>query len=80
MTLTEAGSSRQWRTLRALILERDAHQCMIHGPGCTGVATTVDHIQPRQLGGTDTAANLRASCKKCNYSRRHGTAAVQSRW
>ncbi|NBR07971.1 MAG: HNH endonuclease [Planctomycetes bacterium] len=32
-------------------------------------ATTVDHIIPRRLGGTDEPDNLVASCTRCNYSK-----------
>lgn len=79
MALTEAGSDRAWRTLRQQILQRDGGQCQIRGPHCTGIATTVDHIHPRYLGGRDVASNLRASCKRCNYSRR-ASPSPASRW
>ena len=63
----------QWRKVRAAILERDNHQCRIREPGCTGTATTVDHIislarlgihrsDPRSLD----PANLTAACTHCH--------------
>jgi len=33
---------------------------------CGGVATTIDHIQPKSLGGTNDIENLAPMCKKCN--------------
>lgn len=66
------GSSRGWRAIRRRVLVRDNHTCQIRRPGCTGHATTVDHIQPHSLGGTDTMDNLRAACAYCNYSRGNG--------
>lgn len=80
MALSEAGSDRQWRALRLLILRRDGGVCQIRGPHCTQIATTVDHIQPRQAGGQDVAHNLRASCVKCNYARRPAVPDHPSRW
>jgi 5-methylcytosine-specific restriction endonuclease McrA len=60
------GSTRQWRNLRKLILNRDNYRCQIEGPGCTRWATHVDHIDPQ---GGDLPANLRAACEHCNTSR-----------
>jgi 5-methylcytosine-specific restriction endonuclease McrA len=67
--LTSSGSTRAWRTMRALVLARDGYQCQVRLPGCTGMATQVDHIHTRTHGGTDQAANLRAICKQCNRRR-----------
>lgn len=39
----------------------------MRGPRCTVIATTVDHIIPKRLGGTDHPSNLRAACAPCNY-------------
>jgi hypothetical protein len=38
-------------------------------PGCTGYATTLDHITPWSVGGRDTVENLRPACKHCNSLR-----------
>ena len=72
MALTEGGSSRQWRTTRARVLQRDGHLCQIGGPHCTVDATHVDHVIPRSHGGGDTESNLRAACAECNLSRGPG--------
>ncbi len=39
-------------------------------PGCTGVATTADHIIGKARGGSDNTYNLQASCKNCNEKKR----------
>jgi hypothetical protein len=67
------GSTRRWRKLRVLILERDGYLCVY----CGGPATTVDHVVPRASfkgeGGTpsivDLPSNLVASCRACNLAK-----------
>ena len=47
--------------LTAAVLARDGYRCRF--PGCTAIATTADHHPvPRDAGGPDTLANLRAAC------------------
>lgn len=59
-----------WKRTRLAILARDGHRCQINGPGCAGHASTVDHIRPLASGGDAfDPANLRAACRRCNYSR-----------
>lgn len=67
--LTPAGSTTRWRVLRAYVLRRDRYLCRIGAQGCTGLATHVDHIVPREMGGTDVETNLRAACEPCNLGR-----------
>lgn len=73
MSLTPRGSTRSWRRLRALVLDRDAHRCQVPvdatGRLCEARATHVDHVVPRKLGGGDHPANLRAACASCNLRR-----------
>lgn len=59
------GSTWQWRTIRARILERDQGVCQL----CGDRATQVDHIVPRIEGGTDNDANLQALCAACNLAK-----------
>ena len=61
------GSTAAWRKLRAEILRRDGHRCQIRLPGCTTVATEVDHIYGKVHG--DDPTGLRAACSWCNKSR-----------
>jgi 5-methylcytosine-specific restriction endonuclease McrA len=52
--------------LRAYVIRRDDGICWI----CGGRgATTVDHLTPRSLGGSDDPSNLAAAHAHCNYSR-----------
>ena len=47
------------------VLMANGHRCQY----CGKPATTADHIIPTALGGSDKAANLTASCKRCNCSK-----------
>lgn len=55
-----------WARISALVLKRDGYECQLRLPGCTGRATTADHVTPRSHGGTATLDNLQASCRRCN--------------
>lgn len=62
-----AINGRPWRRLRLWIIQRDGGLCQIRSDDvCTIVATTVDHVVPRDAGGTNHPANLRAACRPCN--------------
>ena len=65
-----------------LVLERDRHECQLEYPGCTGRATTADHVRPRRDGGGDELENLRASCRHCNEARGAGRSprVIRSAW
>ena len=61
---------RQWRKLRALILERDAHLCQpCRRRGILALADAVDHIRAIVNGGTDADDNLEAICNRCHASK-----------
>lgn len=68
------GSTRRWREIRRAVLARDGGVCQLQLPGCVQVATHVDHIVAKSLGGDDTMPNLRAACGPCNQSRGQGRA------
>lgn len=59
------GSTRAWRTVRALVLQRDGRTCRLQLEGCTRVATHVHHTHGRTVTGDDPAY-LVASCRSCN--------------
>ncbi|MDF0628268.1 MULTISPECIES: HNH endonuclease [Acinetobacter] len=64
---TERGYGHAWRKLRALILERDDYLCLIcKANGHVTEATDVDHIIPREHGGTDDPSNLQSLCSPCH--------------
>jgi len=72
--------SHAWKRARALVLATATH-CALCGepldpkaPSGTRWASTVDHINPRSLGGSLTAANnLQAAHHGCNSRRGNGT-------
>jgi hypothetical protein len=57
-----------WKRLRRQVIAAAGGACQVQAAGCTGIATTCDHIVPVALGGSFwDPMNLRASCKRCNY-------------
>lgn len=72
---------RPWQRTRRHILERDNYRCQIQLPGCTILATEVDHIQPLARGGPPLdPANLRAACRHCNQARGTPTTTASRNW
>ncbi len=57
--------------LTELVLETYGRACWLRLPGCTGLATTKDHVVPHSHGGTDDLENLRPACKPCNSKRQN---------
>ena len=64
------GYGADWPILRRQVLARDNGACMIAAPGCTGIATSVDHIIPLSQGGHTALSNLQAACQSCNSGKR----------
>lgn len=59
-----------WSKQRRLALARDRTRCQLGIPGiCTTIATEVDHVRPRAVGGGDELDNLRSVCHSCHISR-----------
>lgn len=72
-SLTPAGSSRRWRRIRALVLERDRHSCRFivdeaTGRECGAFATHVHHVDGRANGAGDDPARLAAACAPHNLA------------
>jgi 5-methylcytosine-specific restriction endonuclease McrA len=63
------GNRWRWSSIRRVVLARDGHRCQGNGPRCTKVATEVDHIDPRLIGGDDSFDNLRSLCHTCHNTR-----------
>jgi 5-methylcytosine-specific restriction endonuclease McrA len=63
--LTDTGSGKGWRKIRARIVIRDGGMCQM----CGNEGDSVDHILPRILGGTDDDYNLQLLCRSCNSSK-----------
>ncbi len=56
---------RNWKKIRAQVLERDGHLCTRCGLGeKEGRTLDVDHIWPVSLGGTHDMWNLRTLCRE----------------
>ena len=69
----------KWTEQRKLALARDGRRCQLGIAGvCTFVATEVDHIVPRSLGGRDALDNLRSVCHPCHLGRGMETTAHQA--
>jgi hypothetical protein len=70
MNNSRHGRRRHWthagEKQRIPVLLRDGYRCRLALPGCTEIATTVDHIVPVVLGGADVPENLQAACPACN--------------
>ncbi|MFI5861209.1 HNH endonuclease [Streptomyces sp. NPDC051546] len=62
--LTDAGSSSEWRRIRARVLAEEP-ECRY----CGAPSDTVDHIVPRKYGGDDRRENLAGACTPCNLAR-----------
>lgn len=72
---------RGWARLRAFVLIRDRHVCVGWRKECGATATTVDHVIPHHLGGSDDPANLASLCEDCHglKSSEEGNAAQAAR-
>jgi ATP adenylyltransferase len=57
-------------TLRYEILKRAKFHCELCGISAEDKALEVDHIVPRNSGGTDDLSNLQALCYSCNAMKR----------
>jgi 5-methylcytosine-specific restriction endonuclease McrA len=61
----ERGYGHAHRVRSRTVLDRDNHVCH----WCGREASTVDHVRPKVLGGTDDLTNLVAACRSCNSAR-----------
>ena len=57
-------------TLRYEVLKRAKFRCELCGISAEDKALEVDHIVPRNSGGTDDLSNLQALCYSCNAMKR----------
>ncbi len=63
-------NTQAWHAVSALVLRRDGYRCQIRGPGCTGRATTADHVIELQDGAPMyDMGNLQAACRRCNSAK-----------
>jgi len=57
-------------TIRYEVLKRARYRCELCGISAEEKATEVDHIIPRNKGGTDDISNFQALCYSCNATKR----------
>jgi ATP adenylyltransferase len=57
-------------TLRYEVLKRAAFRCELCGASAEDRALEVDHIVPRNFGGSDDLSNLQSLCYSCNAMKR----------
>ena len=57
-------------TVRYEVLKRAKHRCELCGISAEVKAIEVDHIRPRNKGGSDDISNLQALCYSCNSMKR----------
>lgn len=65
----ERGYGTAWDKLRLTILKRDNYLCQCKyckAEGRVSVAHHVDHVIPKEQGGTDDPSNLQAINKDCH--------------
>ena len=64
--ITVRVGSRQWRRIRAAVLQRQPLCVHCLRVGRHREADEVDHIRPRHKGGGDEAHNLQGLCVDCH--------------
>jgi 5-methylcytosine-specific restriction protein A len=55
--------TQEWKRLRAFVRERDGGICRVCGEP---ESWRVDHIRPRDQGGSDDPSNLQCLCTLCD--------------
>lgn len=55
---------------RKAIYRRDDHACVYCRAGVEDSILTLDHVHPRELGGTNHESNLVTACLTCNSMKR----------
>jgi 5-methylcytosine-specific restriction endonuclease McrA len=66
---------------RQRIYARDGHRCLWckRHAAEPGVKLTIDHYQPRSMGGDNATSNLLTACSECNFKRQDKNAIRWSR-
>lgn len=65
-------SSPEWKILRATVLKRDHHRCVVPGCHTPKSHVTVDHIVSRRNGGSNDLSNLRSLCRNHDLKIKEG--------
>ena len=60
---------------RQAIFDRDRRRCVYCGAAeRDGARLSVDHVEPRMLGGDDSDGNVVTACRDCNREKGHHAA------
>lgn len=68
--------SKHWRTprfKRRALFNRDAWTCQYCGDKLNWNTITIDHVNPRSLGGVTSWTNCVAACSRCNKKKANQT-------
>lgn len=66
----ERGYGAEWRKARELVLRRDNWLCVpCRRAGRATPAAEVDHVVPKEEGGTDAHENLQSICRDCHTAK-----------
>jgi 5-methylcytosine-specific restriction enzyme A len=71
---TARGYGWRWQQLRDRVLREEPLCYYCKAMGFTVAATSVDHMTPKERGGTDARTNLVGACKPCNDAKKDQTA------
>ena len=65
------GQGSNWirRGKRLAIYARDDHRCVYCGADLAAQVATLDHVRPRELGGSNQESNLVTCCLGCNSAK-----------
>ena len=86
MTTTQRGYGHAWRKLRDQIMRRDSGLCQpCLKQNRTTLAHAVDHVVPKEQGGTDDENNLQSICRDCHthktaFEQTEGKASAYPKW
>jgi hypothetical protein len=69
----ETGGELSWSEVRQLVFAKHGLKCWYCGMRLFRRTATLDHVQPRHLGGSDEPENLVPCCQDCNFLKGHRT-------
>ena len=66
LAMQSADAKRLWRKA---IKEANNYECIYCGKSHSENDLTIDHVQPRSMGGNNISSNCVPACVKCNQSK-----------
>lgn len=74
----ERGYGAEWRKARERVLRRDNFLCVAcRAKGVFTPAAEVDHVIPKEEGGSDSDENLQALCRPCHADKTRAEKALR---